>query len=196
MTVKNFTELLAEFQDWMAEAEKSEPNDPTAMSLATADADGQPSVRMVLLKGADERGFVFYTNFESQKGMELRANPRAALGFHWKTLRRSIRIQGTVEVVSDAEADAYFDSRPRDSRIGAWASQQSRPMPGRFTLEAEVAKYAAKYAIGPIPRPEYWSGFRVMPHRIEFWRDRPFRLHERRRYEKGADGWTESVLFP
>ncbi|WP_339715908.1 pyridoxamine 5'-phosphate oxidase [uncultured Sneathiella sp.] len=196
MTVKNFTELLAEFQDWMAEAEKSEPNDPTAMSLATADADGQPSVRMVLLKGADERGFVFYTNFESQKGMELRANPRAALGFHWKTLRRSIRIQGTVEVVSDAEADAYFDSRPRDSRIGAWASQQSRPMPGRFTLEAEVAKYAAKYAIGPIPRPEYWSGFRVMPHRIEFWRDRPFRLHERRRYEKGADGWMESVLFP
>ena len=182
MTVKNISELLAEFQDWMAEAEKSEPNDPTAMSLATADADGQPSVRMVLLKGVDERG--------------LRTNPRAALGFHWKTLRRSIRIQGTVEVVSDAEADAYFDSRPRDSRIGAWASQQSRAMPGRFTLETEVAKYAAKYAIGAIPRPEYWSGFRVIPARIEFWRDRPFRLHERRRYEKGAEGWTENILFP
>ncbi len=196
MTVKNISELLAEFHDWMAEAEKSEPNDPTAMSLATADADGQPSVRMVLLKGVDERGFVFYTNFESQKGMELRTNPRAALGFHWKTLRRSIRIQGTVEVVSDAEADAYFDSRPRDSRIGAWASQQSRAMPGRFTLETEVAKYAAKYAIGAIPRPEYWSGFRVIPARIEFWRDRPFRLHERRRYEKGAEGWTENILFP
>ena len=196
MTVKNSTELLTEFHDWMAEAEKSEPNDPTAMSLATADADGYPSVRMVLLKGADERGFVFYTNFESQKGMELRSNPRAALCFHWKSLRRSIRIQGKVEVVSDTEADAYYNSRARDSRIGAWASKQSRPMPGRFTLEAEVAKYATKYAIGTIPRPEYWSGFRVVPERMEFWRDRPFRLHERRRYEKSVEGWTESVLFP
>ncbi|MDF2367613.1 pyridoxamine 5'-phosphate oxidase, partial [Sneathiella sp.] len=148
MTVKNFTELLTEFQDWMAEAEKSEPNDPTAMALATADTEGYPSVRMVLLKGVDERGFVFYTNFGSQKGRELLANPRAGLCFHWKSLRRQIRIQGTVEKVTDAEADAYFDSRPRDSRIGAWASQQSRPMEGRFTLETEVAKYAAKYAIG------------------------------------------------
>ncbi|MBO0333637.1 pyridoxamine 5'-phosphate oxidase [Sneathiella sp. CAU 1612] len=196
MTVKNFTDLLKEFQDWMAEAEKSEPNDPTAIALATADADGYPSVRMVLLKGADERGFVFYTNFGSQKGRELLANPRAGLCFHWKSLRRQIRIQGTVEKVTDAEADAYFDSRPRDSRIGAWASQQSRPMDGRFTLEAEVAKYAAKYAIGAIPRPDYWSGFRVLPEQMEFWRDRPFRLHERRRYEKGAGGWTESILFP
>ncbi|TNE35059.1 MAG: pyridoxamine 5'-phosphate oxidase [Alphaproteobacteria bacterium] len=196
MTVKNLTELLDEFRGWMADAEKSEPNDPTAMALATADADGQPSVRMVLLKQADEQGFVFYTNFESQKGTELLENPKAALCFHWKTLRRSIRIQGIVEKVSDAEADAYFDSRARDSRIGAWASQQSRPMEGRFTLEAAVAKYAAKYAVGRVPRPDYWSGFRVVPERIEFWRDRPFRLHERRRYEKSSDGWTESVLFP
>ncbi|MZR31933.1 pyridoxamine 5'-phosphate oxidase [Sneathiella litorea] len=196
MTVKNFSDLLTEFQEWMAEAEKSEPNDPTAMALATADAEGYPSVRMVLLKGVDDRGFVFYTNFGSQKGRELLANPRAGLCFHWKSLRRSIRVQGTVEKVTDAEADAYFDSRPRDSRIGAWASQQSRPMEGRFTLEAEVAKYAAKYAIGAIPRPDYWSGFRIIPERIEFWRDRPFRLHERRRYEKGPEGWTESVLFP
>lgn len=196
MTVKNFTDLLAEFRAWMAEAEKSEPNDPTAMALATADKDGQPSVRMVLLKAADERGFVFYTNFGSQKGRELLENPKAALCFHWKSLRRQIRVQGTVEKVTDAEADAYFNSRPRDSRIGAWASQQSRPMEGRFKLEAEVAKYAAKYALGDIPRPDYWSGFRILPERMEFWRDRPFRLHERRHYEKTDSGWTESILFP
>ncbi|MFC4273170.1 pyridoxamine 5'-phosphate oxidase [Sneathiella chungangensis] len=196
MTVKNFTDLLAEFRAWMAEAEKSEPNDPTAMALATADKDGQPSVRMVLLKAADERGFVFYTNFGSQKGQELLENPKAALCFHWKSLRRQIRVQGTVEKVTDAEADAYFNSRPRDSRIGAWASQQSRPMEGRFKLEAEVAKYAAKYALGDIPRPDYWSGFRILPERMEFWRDRPFRLHERRHYEKTDSGWTESILFP
>ncbi|MCF8468620.1 MAG: pyridoxamine 5'-phosphate oxidase [Sneathiella sp.] len=196
MTVKTFPELLAEFQSWMAEAEQSEPNDPTAMALATADADGQPSLRMVLLKNADERGFVFYTNFDSQKGTELQKNPKAALCFHWKSLRRSIRIQGRVEKVSDAEADAYFDSRPRDSRIGAWASQQSRPMEGRFSLEAAVAKYATKYAIGHIPRPDYWSGFRVVPDRMEFWRDRPFRLHERRHYDRTTEGWTESVLYP
>lgn len=196
MTVKSYEELLAIFREWMAEAEKSEPNDPNAMALATADTDGQPSVRMVLLKAADERGFVFYTNYGSQKGRELLANPKAAICFHWKSLRRQVRVQGRVERVSDAEADAYFASRPRDSRIGAWASQQSRPMPGRFTLEAEVAKYAAKFAVGDIPRPDYWSGFRILPERIEFWRDRPFRLHERRLFEKTDDGWRESILFP
>jgi len=196
MTVKKFPELLDEFQAWMADAEKSEPNDPTAMSLATVNNEGQPSVRMVLLKNADERGFVFYTNFESQKGTELLATPHAALCFHWKSLRRSIRIQGDIEVVTDEEANAYFDSRPRDSRIGAWASQQSRPMEGRFSLEAAVAKYAAKFGIGGIPRPEYWSGFRVIPTTMEFWRDKPFRLHERRQYVKTAEGWTESTLYP
>jgi pyridoxamine 5'-phosphate oxidase len=196
MTVKSYEDLLAEFRVWMAEAEENEPNDPTAMALATTDTAGQPSVRMVLLKAADEQGFVFYTNFGSQKGNELLATPKAALCFHWKSLRRQFRVQGRVEKVSDAEADAYFASRPRDSRIGAWASQQSRPMEGRFTLETEVAKYAAKYAIGTIPRPDYWSGFRVLPERIEFWRDRPFRLHERRLYEKQSDGWHESLLFP
>ncbi|WP_373086930.1 pyridoxamine 5'-phosphate oxidase [Sneathiella sp.] len=196
MTVKKFPELLDEFRRWMAEAEQSEANDPTAMSLATADKDGQPSVRMVLLKNADERGFVFYTNYESQKGTELQENPKAALCFHWKSLRRSIRIQGTVEKVSDAEADAYFDSRPRDSRIGAWASQQSRTMAGRFSLETAVAKYAAKFGVSSIPRPDYWSGFRVIPARMEFWRDRPFRLHERRLYRQTPEGWTESILYP
>lgn len=196
MSVKKFSDLLEEFQQWMAEAEKSEPNDPTSMSLATVDTDGQPSVRMVLLKNADERGFVFYTNFESQKGSELLATPKAALCFHWKSLRRSIRVQGDVEKVTDAEADAYFASRPRDSRIGAWASQQSRPMDSRFSLEKAVAKYAAKFGVGDIPRPDYWSGFRVIPTRMEFWRDRPFRLHERRQYSKTAGGWSENILYP
>lgn len=196
MNVKNFSDLLAEFREWMAEAEKSEPNDPTAMALATVDTEGQPSVRMVLLKNADERGFVFYTNFESQKGTELLATPKAALCFHWKSLRRSIRIQGSVEKVTDAEADAYFASRPRDSRIGAWASQQSRAMDSRFALEKAVAKYVAKFGLGEIPRPDYWSGFRVIPDRVEFWRDKPFRLHERRQYTKTSEGWTENILYP
>jgi pyridoxamine 5'-phosphate oxidase len=196
MIVKTTADLLSEFQKWMHEATAKEPNDPTAMALATVDSDGQPSVRMVLLKHADEEGFVFYTNFESQKGTELLATPKAGLCFHWKSLRRSIRIQGRIEKVSDEEADAYFKSRPRDSRIGAWASQQSRPMKGRFELETAVAKYTAKFGIGEIPRPEYWSGFRVVPTRMEFWRDRPFRLHERRQYTLGETGWTESILYP
>lgn len=184
------------FQNWMAEARESEPNDPNAMALATVDAEGLPNVRMVLLKGADEAGFVFYTNVESAKGRELTANPKAALLFHWKSLRRQVRARGPVTPVSDAEADLYFASRPRDSRIGAWASQQSRPLESRFALEKAVALYAAKHAVGEVPRPPYWRGFRVAPVAFEFWRDRPFRLHERRVFTRSADGWAEGQLYP
>jgi pyridoxamine 5'-phosphate oxidase len=186
------------FAEWMKDAEKSEPNDPNAMALATVDEEGLPNVRMVLLKDFDDRGFVFYTNFESQKGHEILATMKAAVMFHWKSLRRQVRVRGIVEKVTEAEADAYFNSRPRDSRIGAWASQQSRPLEGRFALEAAVALYTAKYAIGTVPRPPYWSGFRIQPLLIEFWHDRPFRLHDRVvfRREKPSADWTKAKLYP
>lgn len=186
------------FTVWMAEAEASEPNDPSAMALATSDAGGMPDVRMVLLKGADERGFTFYTNSESAKGIELAANPHAALCFHWKSLRRQIRIRGAITPVSTDEADAYFATRSRDSQIGAWASQQSRPLPSRFALEKEVAKMAAKFAIGKVPRPPHWLGYRVVPLQVEFWRDKPFRLHDRLVFDRQTpDGpWRQSRLFP
>ena len=182
----------------MKEAEASEPNDPNAMALATADADGAPNVRMVLLKGADASGFVFYSNMQSIKGGEIAANPRAALNFHWKTLRRAVRIKGALAQVSDAEADAYFASRPKDSQIGAWASPQSRPMEGRWVFEKAIAEQAMKYALTKVPRPPYWTGWRLTPSRIEFWRDRPFRLHDRLVYSRdnAASPWTTERLFP
>ncbi len=184
------------FEAWLKEAEASEPNDPSAMSLSSVGADGMPSSRMVLLKGVDPRGFVFYTNFESRKGEQLLTKPKAALLFHWKSLRRCVRIEGEVEVVAGEEADAYFSSRPRQSQIGAWASQQSRPLEGRFELEKRVALYAAKHAVGSVPRPDYWSGFRVMPRRIEFWQDGAFRLHDRLVYSRSGEGWTTERLYP
>ncbi|MGD9867906.1 MAG: pyridoxamine 5'-phosphate oxidase [Hyphomicrobiales bacterium] len=191
-------EPFALFAEWMAEAAEHEPNDPNAMALATVDPDGLPNVRMVLLKGADETGFVFYTNLESAKGHELAANPRAALVFHWKSLRRQIRVRGPVSPVGPGEADEYFASRPRGSRIGAWASSQSRPLESRFALEKAVAKFTARYAVGEVPRPPHWSGFRLEPVEMEFWHDRPYRLHDRivfRRKDKSAD-WTRQRLYP
>jgi pyridoxamine 5'-phosphate oxidase len=186
------------FGEWLKEAEKSEPNDANAMALATVDEEGLPNVRMVLLKGFDERGFTFYTNYESQKGQEILGTGKAALCFHWKSLRRQIRVRGPVEQVTRDEADTYFASRARDSRIGAWASQQSRPLESRFALETAVAMYAARYAIGEVPRPPYWSGFRVRPLTIEFWHDRPFRLHDRVVFRRKAiDGdWGKTRLYP
>ena len=188
---------LALFHEWLAEAEEAEPNDPTAMTLATVDAGGMPSARMVLLKGADERGFVFYTNTESPKGLQMDVSPRAALVFHWKSLRKQVRVAGTSERVSDDEADAYFATRARGSQIGAWASDQSRRMEGRFELEKRVARYAAKFGVGGVPRPPNWTGYRIKPLEIEFWQDKPFRLHERILYvADGQGGWQTSRLFP
>ncbi len=200
LTKDDFTardEPIRLFADWLADAEKSEPNDPTAMALATVDKDGLPDVRMVLLKGFDRDGFVFYTNFESAKGVELLGSMKAAMCFHWKSLRRQVRLRGPVEIVSDAEADAYFASRPRGSRIGAWASKQSRPLESRFALEKAVAEYTARHAIGEIPRPAHWSGFRLKPQAIEFWHDRPFRLHDRVVFSAdGKGGWGKAQLYP
>jgi pyridoxamine 5'-phosphate oxidase len=184
------------FAAWLDDAIKSEPNDPNGVALATVDEDGMPDVRMVLLKGFDENGFVFYTNFESAKGRQILASRKAAMCFHWKSLRRQVRIRGPVEIVRDAEADAYFATRPRGSRIGAWASKQSRPLESRFALEKAIAEYTARYAIGEIPRPPYWSGFRIVPKTIEFWHDRPFRLHDRVVFTRKDGGWEKTRLYP
>ncbi len=194
----NAAEPFALFAKWFDDAKAKELNDPEAMAIATADANGMPDVRMVLMKEWSEAGFVFYTNAESAKGRQLEANMQAALLFHWKSLRRQVRARGTVERVSDADSDAYYASRPRDSRIGAWASQQSRPLESRFALEKAVVAYAAKYAIGDIPRPPYWRGFRLRPLAMEFWMDKPFRLHDRVRFsrEAPAEQWRKERLYP
>ena len=201
LTDGDFTEAsepFALFERWFSDATASEPNDPNAMALATVDPDGLPNVRMVLMKGWDEAGFVFYTNTESAKGRELLSGKKAALVLHWKSLKRQVRVRGPVEIVTDAEADEYFHSRPRDSRIGAWASQQSRPLESRFALEKAVATNAAKYAIGDVPRPPHWTGFRIRPVEIEFWHDKPFRLHDRIVFRRPAPegGWTKARLYP
>lgn len=184
------------FAAWLTEAEASEPNDPNAMALATVDADGRPSARMVLLKGHDARGFVFYTNGESRKAEAIAAHPVAALLFHWKSLRRQVRIEGAVTPVEAAESDAYFATRGRDSRLGAWASDQSRPLDTRETFEARFDEMKARFEGGDVPRPSHWGGWRIVPERIEFWQDRAHRLHERRLFTAGPDGWTEGLLYP
>jgi pyridoxamine 5'-phosphate oxidase len=187
---------FALFDEWFAEAREKELNDPNAMALATSGADGQPHVRMVLLKGHGPTGFVFYTNDESAKGDQLQENPRAALLFHWKTLRRQVRVEGSVERVAPAEADAYFASRSRDSQVGAWASDQSRPLDARATFEARFDKLSHRFEKQDVPRPPHWGGYRVVPERIEFWSDRPHRLHERRLFTRAGDAWTEGLLYP
>jgi pyridoxamine 5'-phosphate oxidase len=197
----DFTEAdepLRLFAAWFEDARQAEPSDPEAMALATVGADGLPNVRMVLLKGFDERGFVFYSNEDSQKGRELAANPKASLAFHWKSLRRQVRLRGEVATVSAAEADAYFASRPRSSQIGAWASRQSSPLESRFAFEKAIALKAAQFAVGPVPRPPFWIGYRVVPAVMEFWHERPFRLHDRIEFRRAAVGaaWTKTRLYP
>jgi pyridoxamine 5'-phosphate oxidase len=187
---------FALFDAWYAEARQTEVNDSNAMALATVGADGQPSVRMVLLKGHDPRGFVFYTNLNSRKARELIDTPKAALLFHWKSLRRQVRIEGVVSGVAEAEADAYFATRGRDSQLGAWASDQSQPLPSRDVFEAQCEEMQARFEGQDVPRPPHWSGFRVTPARIEFWQDRAHRLHERRLFTRDGDGWGEGLLYP
>jgi len=187
---------IALFERWLTEAMKTEPNDANAMTLATVDESGMPDARMVLLKGVDARGFTFFTNFESAKGRELLARPKAALVFHWKSLRRQVRVRGHVATVSEAEADAYWATRARSAQIGAWASEQSRELPDRLAFERRIAEMGLKFGLGPVPRPPHWSGFRVDPATIEFWRDRPFRLHERLVFDRAGGGWTARRLYP
>lgn len=195
-TVFERDEPIGLFIDWLAEARAGEPNDANAMALATVDASGMPDCRMVLLKDVDTRGFTFYSNRESAKGEELAARPAAALLFHWKSLRRQVRVRGRVEPVGAAEANAYFASRARESRIGAWASDQSRPLDSRQALEAAVARETARFEGGEVPRPERWTGWRVVPDSVEFWRDRPFRLHDRMRFDRAGEGWARTRLWP
>jgi len=190
------TDPLALFDEWLAEARASEPNDPEAMALATATKDGRPSVRIVLLKGHGRDGFLFYTNQLSRKGAELAENPRAALLFHWKSLRRQVRVEGPVGTLSAAEADAYFASRSRDSQLGAWASDQSRPLETRALFEQRYEEMRDKFEGGDVPRPPHWGGYRVTPETIEFWTDRPHRLHERRLFTHTPDGWRQGLLYP
>lgn len=189
-------EPIGLFVDWLTDARAHEVNDPNAMTLSTVDADGWPDARLVLLKDVDARGFTFYSNRESAKGLELAANPVAALTFHWKSLRRQVRVRGRVEPVTPQEADAYFASRARESRIGAWASDQSRPLDDRATLEAAVVRESARFEGQDVPRPERWTGWRVVPRSVEFWRDRPFRLHDRLRFDREGDGWAKTRLWP
>lgn len=200
LTDNDFTlsrDPFALFAQWLADATRAEINDPNGVALATVDEDGLPDVRMVLLKGFDERGFAFYTNFESAKGKQILANRKAAMCFHWKSLRRQVRVRGPVEIVDDAEADAYYATRARGSRIGAWASMQSRPLASRAVLEAAVAEYSARYGENDIPRPANWSGFRIVPTQIEFWQDGAFRLHDRVRFEREDGGaWASARLYP
>ncbi len=196
MSIPDTQDPIALFAEWYAEALASGQKNPTAATLATADENGRPSARMVLLKGFDERGFVFYTNFESAKGRHLSANPYGALCFYWPPLDRQVRIEGPVGPVGDDEADAYFATRPRQARIGAWASQQSRPLESRYALEKRVARYTLKYAVGEVPRPPFWSGYRLNPERIEFWRQGLFRLHDRLTFSRQPDGWARERLYP
>ena len=190
------TDPIAMFGEWLEAALQREPNDANAMTLATVDEAGRPDARMVLLKGVDERGFTFFTNFESAKGRQLEAHPAAALVFHWKSLRRQVRVRGAVSDVSAAEADAYWATRARSAQIGAWASDQSRALPDRLAFERRIAEMGLRFGLGPVPRPSHWSGFRLAPEAIEFWRDRPFRLHERLVFERAAGAWTTRRLFP
>jgi pyridoxamine 5'-phosphate oxidase len=196
MSVMKFKEIRKQFDIWLRNAQEKEPKYAEAMSLATATKSGIPSVRIVLLKALDDRGFVFYTNLTSRKGLELSENPNAALCFHWKSVNKQIRVEGTVSLVDETEANQYFASRPRKSQIGAWASKQSQPMKDRYEFEKRLVKYTAKFNVSNIPRPDFWSGFRLTPSRIEFWHEKKFRLHERNIYRADGNMWRKEQIYP